>query len=114
MSSEYVTIWKIILPDGEMKELVAFWVSTLQQDYIFGNEEIQNLVCKYANTVKLSPASHMHNQISADQENLSEAKTGILVYLRKRLLTAEYNKFKFLVPEKMRIGTLETFSTIVT
>ena len=52
-------------------------------------------------------------EIGHPQENLSEAKTGILVYLRKRLLTAEY-EFKFLVPEKMRIGTLETFSNIVT
>jgi hypothetical protein len=52
----------------------------------------------------------MHNQISADQQDLTEAKIGI----RKKTMTTEYNEFKFLVLEKMKIGTLNTFSDTVT
>lgn len=101
------------LPDGELKEGVAFEISALQKaqpDYVFGNEGIQNLVSNYVNILKLLPMSHIHDLISADEKDLSEAAIDIM----KKTMTAEYGGFKFVVLEKMKAGALKTLSDIVT
>lgn len=95
--------------DGELKEGVAFEISALQNaqpDYVFGNEEIQNLLSNYANILKLPPMSQTHEQMSADEKDLSEAKIDIM----KKTVTTEYSEFKFVVLEKMKAGTLKTLS----
>lgn len=61
------------------KGWVAFKISTLQeQEYIFRNEEIQNLVYKYAKNLNLSSMSQAHNQISVDEKDVSEVKIHIM------------------------------------
>lgn len=41
-----------------------------QQDYVFGNEEIQKLVNKYAKILRLSPMSQTYDQLSADEKDI--------------------------------------------
>lgn len=66
------------------------------------------LLSNYANILKLPPMSHIHDQISSDEKDLSEATIDIM----KKTKTTEYGELKFVVLEKMEAGTPKHYATL--
>jgi hypothetical protein len=52
--------------------------------------------------------SHIHDQISSDEKDLSEATIDIM----KKTKTTEYGELKFVVLEKMEAGTPKHYATL--
>jgi hypothetical protein len=78
-------------PEGEVEEWVAFDTQAIQvqTDFQFGNQELLKLCAKY---------NHFLTKNGDDTKNM---------------LIKEYNEFKFILNEKIKSGTLKTFSDVV-
>lgn len=79
-----------------------------QQDYVFGNKEIQKLVNKYAKILRLSPMSQTYDQLSADEKDIRNDNR------MEKTMTTRIQWVKFIVLENTEVGTLKTSSDILT